>query len=147
MTRFNSLCAGAALVLSNLAFSSDAQATVRPYLAKGTAHFISPTQFVGAGNATHLGLYSEAGIVVITPTTNPAVFHVEGTITYTASDGSKLYAAVAGELNGATGAVGAAIIYTGGTGRLTGATGTSTLLGRSFPDGSMNVVVGGAINF
>ena len=148
MHRFISRCAGIVLVASSvLAFSDRASAAVRAYSARGSAQFISPTDFVGEGNATHLGQYREAGSVAFSATGNPAVFHVEGAITYTAADGSELRATVAGELNGATGAVLATVTYIGGTGRFTIASGSSSLAGQVLPDGSMTVAVGGTIDY
>ncbi len=130
-----------------LALSDPASAASRAYAARGTAQFVSPTDFVGAGYATHLGNYREAGSVAFTPTGDPTVLHVEGSITYTASDGSELHALVAGELNGATGVVQATVTYTGGTARLAHAVGSSSLSGQVGPDGSMSVAVKGTIDY
>jgi len=148
MNRLTSRLAGAALAAScTLAFSDGASGAVRAFSSKGAAQFVSPTDFVGVGNATHLGLYREAGSVAFSPTGNPAVLHVAGAITYTAADGSELRALVAGELNGVTGVVGATITYVGGTGRLLHAIGSASLAGQVLPDGSMTVAVNGTIDY
>ncbi|MFN0132162.1 MAG: hypothetical protein ACKVW3_06480 [Phycisphaerales bacterium] len=148
MNRTVSRLVGTVVVAASiLGLSDPACAAARPHKSSGTAQFVSPTEFVGAGRATHLGNYSEAGTVAFTPTGNPAVLNVVGTITYTASDGSELHAAVAGELNGATGAVSATVTYTGGTGRFADATGSSCLTGQVQPDGSMTVAVRGTIDY
>ena len=148
MTRFFSRLAAAVLAASTtLAFSNGASAVERAFSSFGSAQFTSPTTFVGSGVATHLGAYTEEGTLAFTPTGNPALLHVEGTITYIAADGSELHATVAGELNGATGVVGATITYVGGTKRLIGASGSSSLQGQAFPDGSMKVELNGLIDF
>ena len=134
-------------ILTILAFSDRSSAAIRPYASAGAAQFISPTQFIGAGHATHLGSYSEAGTVAFSPTGDPAVLAVEGAITYTAADGSELWALVTGQLNGATGAVTATLTYIGGTGRFDHASGSSSLAGQVAPNGSMQVAVSGTIGY
>ncbi len=130
-----------------LALPQQASAVVRPYAASGTAQFTGPTTFVGSGQARHLGRYSEAGSLAFTPTGDPAVLHVEGTIVYTAANGDELHASVSGELNGATGAVNATVTYTGGTGRFASASGSSTLTGQLGAGGSVTVSVRGTIDY
>src|SRR4051812_41881604 len=75
-----------------LAFSTTAQAVARPHHSRGTAQFTQPG-FVGAGNATHLGAYTEVGSPIqLPPTADPAVFDATATSTYTAANGDKLFA-------------------------------------------------------
>src|SRR5262245_4124347 len=62
-------------VISLMAFSGRAMAEVRAHSSRGTAQFVSPTDFVGEGNATHLGRYTEAGSVSFSPTSDPTVLH------------------------------------------------------------------------
>jgi hypothetical protein len=133
-----------AIVISPVNSAADG---VRPYFSGGVAQFTSPTDFVGVGNATHLGTYTEEGSVAFFPTSDPAVVEVVGTTDYTAANGDVLHAAVSGELNFATGAVSATLTYDGGTGRFEDATGSATLIGQLFPDGSLTVVVSGTVNF
>lgn len=128
--------------LTNLAL-----AALRPYSARGTAQFTGPTTFVGTGNATHLGKYTEAGTLAFSPTDNPAIFHVEGEIVYTAANGAELHAAASGELNGATGAVHATLTYHGGTGRFAHATGASALTGQLVSPIALVVNVEGSIDY
>ncbi len=135
------------LVLSVAALTETASAAVRQYSAGGSAQFVSPTNFVGAGNATHLGRYTEAGTVSFSPTSDPAVLHVEGTIIYTAANGSELHAVIAGELNGATGRVWATVTYVGGTGRFGHASGSSALTGQVSPGGAISITVRGTIDY
>jgi hypothetical protein len=131
-----------------LALAASAQAAERPYVARGTAQLnLATGEFVGAGTATYLGLYGEAGSAQLTPTGNPAVFQVTATNTYTAANGDQLRAVINGQLNAATGELSAAITYVGGTGRFTGASGVSILTGQFHPDGSMEVTVKGTIDY
>jgi hypothetical protein len=146
MTRFRFLVSIVCAVIALLAVPAHAAAT-RPYLASGSAQFISPTEFVGQGQATHLGRYSEAGTVVFSPTDNPAVLHVDGAIVYTAANGDELHAIVSGELNGQTGVVEATVTYVGGTGRFTSASGSSDLSGQLLAGGALSVEVEGAISY
>jgi hypothetical protein len=133
--------------ISLVAFSERAEAAVRAYSAIGTAQFTGPNTFVGAGNATHLGSYSEAGRVAFSPTADPAVLHVDGSIVYTAANGDELHAVVNGELNGVTGAITATVSYVGGTGRFTSASGSAGLTGQLGAGGTVSVNVAGTIDF
>lgn len=136
------------LVLSAIVLPSQASAAAsRPYASRGTAHFVSPTDFVGSGYATHLGVYSEAGTVSFSPTDDPAVLRVTGSIVYTAANGDELHANVVGDLNMATGAVSAQLTYAGGAGRFDDATGSATLSGRLSPTGVITVGVRGTIDY
>ena len=148
MNRFAACVVGLVLALAvTLAFPSSASAAARAHFATGTAHFVSPTDFVGAGLATHLGLYSEQGSVAFTPTGNPDVLQVTGTTAYFAANGNRLDAQVNGTLNIATGAVSATITYVGGTGRFDDASGQTTLAGQMDPNGTIHVTVIGVIDY
>jgi len=147
MNRFISTLSVACVLISSLAVPDRAAAESRAYSARGTAQFVSPTDFIGSGEATHLGHYSEAGTVSFTPTNDPAVLHVEGSIVYTAANGDELHANVSGELNAETGAVSATISYVGGTGRFSTATGSSSLSGQLGAGGSISVSVKGTIDY
>ena len=129
-----------------LALAAPAQAVERPHVSGGTAQFTA-TGFVGAGTATHLGRYSEAGTIQLSPTADPAVFDATATSTYTAANGDQLLAVFTGQLNGATGVITATVTYVGGTGRFAGATGTATLSGQVLADGSLAVAVNGTVNY
>ena len=143
---FRPVCIVLALV-SLMSFADRAAAAVRPHRSGGDAHFVSETAFVGSGHATHLGRYNEVGSVLFSPTDDPEVLHVDGAIVYTAASGQELHAVVSGELNGATGVITATITYVGGTGRFTNASGSATLAGQAFPDGTISVAVHGTIDF
>ena len=145
-TASNLFCLVCALA-SLLAFSSLAAAAFRPHSSRGTAQFISDTEFVGSGNATHLGRYSETGTVLFTPTEDPAVLQVDGSIVYTAANGDERHATVSGQLNGQTGVITATLTYVGGTGRFDDATGSATLAGQAGPGGTISVRVSGNIDY
>ncbi len=120
----------------------------RRHSARGTAQFVSPTgDFIGSGNATHLGAYQEVGSATFSPTSDPTVLNVEGSMTYTAANGDELHAFFSGQLNGVTGVITAEIQYDGGTGRFANATGSSTLHGQIQGDGSIQVTVSGTIDY
>lgn len=145
MTRFVSpRPAGVLLVaVAVLVVPGRASAEERPHLSGGTARFVSPTgDFVGAGSATHLGLYEEVGNATISPTGA-----ITGWAIYTAANGDQLYATFTGQLNGRTGAITATIIYVGGTGRFADATGSASLAGQIQPDGTLAVAVEGTIDY
>jgi len=140
---FSIVCALACL----LTVCDRADAAVRPHASRGTAQFVSPTDFIGAGHATHLGRYTEVGSVAFSPTPNPAVLGVTGSMVYTAANGDALNAAINGELNGLTGAITATLTYTGGTGRFDSASGSASLAGQMLPDGTISVAVRGTIDY
>jgi hypothetical protein len=140
---FSIVCA----VVGILALCDRAAAEVRSHSASGTAQFVSATDFVGTGNATHLGLYTEVGSVVFSPTGNPAVLHVDGSVVYTAANGDQLRAVIGGELNGLTGAIAATVSYVGGTGRFAQASGSASLAGQIGAGGIISVTVSGTIDY
>ena len=130
-----------------LALSAPAQAEERPYVLHGTAQFVSPTDFVGSGHATHLGRYTEVGSASFSPTDDPTVLQIDGCVILTAANGDQLYELVNGYLNGLTGAITATVTYVGGTGRFADATGTATLSGQLLGGGSIEVAVEGTIDY
>ena len=139
-----------ALVLSAvcaLTAANPAQAVERRHVSHGTAHFVNANDFVGAGTASHLGLYDEVGHAEFSPTPDPTVFQVDASATYTAANGDQLYATFSGHLNGVTGVITATVTYTGGTGRFAHASGTATLAGQLLSDGSIEVAVQGTIDY
>jgi hypothetical protein len=124
-----------------------AQAEQRAYASRGTAQFVTANGFVGTGTATHLGRYDEEGTAHFSPTADPAVFQVDAAATYTAANGDQLYAVFTGHLDFVTGNVTATVTYVGGTGRFADASGTATLSGQRFADGSIQIDVDGTIDF
>jgi hypothetical protein len=147
MHRFVSPIRVVCVLICALVLTDRAVAESRLHSSRGTAQFVSATEFVGSGVATHLGRYSEAGTVSFTPTSDPAVLHVDGSIVYTAANGDELHASISGELNTATGVVAASVSYVGGTGRFANATGTSSLSGQLGADGAISVTVRGKIDY
>jgi hypothetical protein len=119
----------------------------RAYSSHGTAQFVNEVGgFVGTGNATHLGLYQEAGSAAFSDTDDPTIKQVDAQSTYVAANGDELYAVISGHLNGLTGEIPATVTYVGGKGRFAHATGTATLTGQLLPGGAIEVAVKGRIN-
>ena len=145
---FSRLPVGVMLVAACvLAIPLRASAAERPHHSSGNAQFVSPTDFVGTGNATHLGSYTEVGSVAFSPTNDPAVLQIDAWSIYTAANGDQLHAVISGSLNGLTGAITATVTYAGGTGRFADATGSSNLKGQLLPGGAISVVVEGTIDY
>jgi len=136
-----------ALATAVFVLPNRASAASGPYRARGTAQFVSPNDFVGRGNATYLGHYTEVGNVAFAPTNGPNVLSVDGSSVYTAADGDELYAHLGGELNVSTGVIAVTVTYVGGTGRFTAATGSSSLAGQMLGGGAATVVLAGTIDF
>lgn len=154
MNRFSSCwgllaCVVLALVALAAAASERAAAAAagRPHVSRGTAHFVNANDFVGAGNATHLGSYHEQGTAQFTPTDDPTVLEVDAVSTYTAANGDQLHAVISGSLDGLTGHITAEVTYTGGTGRFANASGTAILEAQLLPDGSVDAEVEGTIDY
>jgi hypothetical protein len=135
------------VVFGVTSFTAPALAAARPHFSSGTAQFISASDFVGEGSATHLGKYQEEGSAQFTPTENPAVFEVDASTTYTAANGDQLDAVIAGEIDFSTGRITATVTYVGGTGRFANASGTAHFVGQMHPNGSVDADVVGTINF
>jgi hypothetical protein len=130
-----------------LSQSTRAFAEERKHSSSGTAHFVSPTEFMGAGLATHLGQYTETGIVLFSPTEVPGILRIDAVATYTAANGDELRAIFVGQLDGLTGAITATVTYVSGTGRFVEAVGSATLLGQILGDGTISIAVDGTINY
>ena len=130
-----------------LTVTTRASAKERPHVSRGTAQFVSPTDFVGSGRATHLGRYTEVGSAQFSPTADPTVFRIDAWSVYTAANGDQLYAVFTGQLDGLTGAITATGTYVGGTGRFDDASGSATLSGQMLPGGTISVSVEGTIDY
>lgn len=135
------------VAVTTLASSRQASAQSVPYRATGAAQFVSPTDFVGSGRATHLGIYTEVGSVAFAPTPNPDVLAVTGVSVYTAANGDELHATLNGELNTLTGVITVTVTYVGGTGRFASASGSSSLAGQMLGGGAASIAVAGRIDY
>ena len=149
MSRFDSLRPVVVLMVATglLTVATPVSAEELPYKLRGTAHFVSPTDFVGSGEATHLGRYAEAGSAQFSPTAVPGVLRVDARVVLTAANGDQLYETITGELDLRTGAITGTVTYVGGTGRFDDAGGSATLSGQMLPDGTIAVTVEGTIDF
>ena len=144
LSRFVSVLALATAVL---VLQPSASAATVPYRARGAAQFVNANDFVGSGNATYLGKYTETGTVAFAATNDPNVLAVDGSAVYTAANGDELHAVFAGQLNGVTGTINATVTYVGGTGRFADASGTATLIAHVLADGSLEVAVDGTLDY
>ena len=149
MNRFCSLRPAVVILaaVGVLILPARASADERPHFSRGTAQFVSPTDFVGTGDATHLGRYDEVGSVRFSPTADPTVLQIDAWSIYTAANGDQLYATITGRLDTATGAITATVTYVGGTGRFDDADGSADLSGQMLPDGTIAVAVEGTIDY
>jgi len=149
MTRFVSLRPVTVLLvaLALVVLTDRAAAQDRQHHSRGTAQFVSPTDFVGSGHATHLGKYTEVGCVHFSPTKEETVLQIDAWSVYTAANGDQLYATFTGRLDAVTGVITATATYVGGTGRFDDAGGTAVLSGQLLPDGSIEVAVKGTIGY
>jgi hypothetical protein len=149
MSRFVSLRPAGALLVATvlLALPDRASAGERPHFLRGTAQFVSPTDFVGSGEATHLGRYTEAGSAQFSPTADPTVLRVDAWTVLTAANGDQLFETVTGELDLLTGAITATVTYVGGTGRFADASGSAALSAQMLPGGAIAVAVEGTIDY
>ena len=136
-----------ALAIAAFVLPDSASANPVPHLARGSAQFVGPNDFVGNGNATHLGQYTEVGHVDFAPTGDPVVLAVDGWAHYTAANGDQLYALLDGTLNAATGQIAVTVTYAGGTGRFVAATGSANLAGQLLGGGAATVAVAGNIDY
>jgi hypothetical protein len=142
MTRLVSPLVVLLAVIGLLTPTARVSAGERPYLARGTAQFVSPFgDFVGSGHATHLGAYTEMGNASISPTGE-----IDGWAIYFASNGDILCATITGQLD-EFGRITATVTYDGGTGRFDDAEGSSTLTGQLLPGGAVTVTVEGTIDY
>jgi hypothetical protein len=134
-------------LLALTAFGGAASAEARPHTWRGTGQFVSANDFVSEGNATHLGLFHEAGHVKFMQTDDPAVLQFKGCSIHTAANGDELHEIFTGSLNVQTGAATAAVTFVGGTGRFVGASGTGVLSAEVLPDGSLEFAGQGTIDY
>jgi hypothetical protein len=125
-----------------------ASAEERAYQSRSTALLnLATGDFVAAGNATHLGKYTEIGSVSISGD-DPTALHAEGSATLTAANGDELDVSFTGTLNFLTGTITATLTFDGApTGRFQDATGSGTLVAQFQPDGTIAVVVEGTIDY
>jgi hypothetical protein len=136
------------LVVGSVTFSNRASAEERAYQSRSTALLnLGTGKFVAAGNATHLGKYTEMGSITISGD-DPTALHVEGSATLTAANGDELDVDFTGTLNFFTGAITATLIFDGALeGRFQDATGSASLVAQFQADGTVAVIVDGTIDY
>lgn len=137
----------ALVALGVLGWAVPASAEERDFSVHGTAQFVGgPPNFVGAGNATHMGPYTEVGQAFISGD-NPFALDVSGWAILTSHKGDELWVIISGHFNFFTGTITATDTYWGGTGRFEGATGSASLVAQAQPDGTFVVDVVGTIDY
>ncbi len=138
-------------VAAVLALGGEGSAASLPFKASGTGQIAGdPTAggapFSASGTGTHLGSWTNAGTLVVVPTSATSGVAV-GTVTFTASDGAQLHATFQGTLNLVTGAGKATFTWTGGTERFNKATGSAPFDVQNQPSGAFTLEVDGSIHF
>ena len=150
MNRFSLLCRVGVLLVAVgiLALPDRASAEERAYKSRSTAVLnLATGEFVAAGNATHLGKYTEIGNISISGD-DPTALLVEGSATLTAANDDELCVDFTGQMNFVTGTITATITFDGATdGHFKDATGSASLVAQVQPDGTISVVVVGTIDY
>ena len=85
-----------------------------------------PARFAGISKTTHLGKAAQNGTLFLAPPNPNGTFPGHGSVTITGANGDTLTFDYAGTLNPATGEGTGTFLFTGGTGRFDGATGSGT---------------------
>ena len=129
-------------------FSLNGQGIAIPILdGNGNVVGAEPT---GSGNATHLGMFTNAGKVSFTPdASNPNILYPSGGGVFTAANGDKLnFVIVTGALDLTTGIGTGDFDFTGGTGRFANATGrTSGVIQQNVVTGAYELTLVGNIDY
>ena len=137
----------AILFVATVCLTGSAAAAERAYSSRGTAQFVSPTEFVGRGTATHLGSYQEVGTAAFSATEVPNVLGVVANVTYTAANGDELRAVITGQLDTLTGVIVGIVSFSGGTGRFVNATGTGEFSGQMLGGGAVRAAINATFDF
>jgi hypothetical protein len=133
-------------------------ATERPFAGSGSgiavmsvdADGIPSAVVTGSGNATHLGMFTNAGKVVFHPdASNPNLAHPSGAVTFVAANGDKLEAVIeGGTVDLTTGFGDGDFRFIGGTGRFANATGIiHGVVEQNFVTGAYQITIVGNINY
>jgi hypothetical protein len=130
------LLVGAVLVFTCLRGEGKPNTKARPFKADGVAIWDDinlaagepggpGAQFVGTGNSTHLGKFTQEGDLHFTGAPDDfGVVPGSGDVTFTAANGDELRFHYDGTLDSMTGIGAGTLTFTGGTGRFANATGT-----------------------
>jgi hypothetical protein len=129
--------------------SVSAAAVERPFSLTG-AGTVTDGIINASGRATHLGLFTEAGELFITPDpNNPTVALATGRATFTAANGDQLEAVIEdGSLDLTTGIGTGVFRFTGGTGRFAGASGTGNfVVNQNLVTGAFEITAVGTLDY
>jgi hypothetical protein len=129
--------------------SLSASAAERPFSLQGSGTVINGI-ISSSGRATHLGLFSEAGELNLSPDpNNPTLLIATGNATFTAANGDQLDAVIEDGSLDLTTAIGTGVFrFVGGTGRFEGATGTGNFVVlQNFATGAFEINAVGSLNY
>lgn len=106
--------------------SLSAAAAERPLSISGAGTLTNDGAIIASGRATHLGLFTETGQLSFVPDPdNSHLILVTGEATFTAANGDELEGVMESAVLDVTTGIGNGVfVFTGGTGRFEGATGT-----------------------
>ena len=114
------------------------------------ANGVVSAEVTGSGNATHLGVFTNAGKIVFNvDPSDPNLAHPTGEAIFTASNGDKLKIVVADGVADLTTGVGTGhFSFAGGTGRFANATGTTSyVVEQNFVTGAYQITMVGNIDY
>ena len=130
----------AAAVERPMALTGSGNATLNPDGSGGTT--------IASGTATHLGKWTEEGVLTFTATSDPNLILANGEGTFTATDGDQLFTTITDAvLDLTTGIATGAFVFVGGTGRFEGASGSIDFVVNQDPAGPFDVTAVGTIDF
>lgn len=129
--------------------SLPAAAVERPFSLTGAGTLIDGV-INASGQATHLGLFTETGVLAFTPDPNdPTLILASGPVSFTAANGDVLEGVLEdGVLDVTTGLATGVFRFHGGTGRFAGASGTGDFVViQNLVTGAFEVTAVGTLDF
>jgi hypothetical protein len=142
------LIAGA-MMLAALAIPG--AAVERPFKLQGTTLVLgnpfdpAGAPMLGTGEATHLGLWFNEGVIFFDGRSGPP-FAATAMVHFTAANGDKVEFLLVGNLD-LSGVATATYYIVGGTGRFAGASGTGDFIAHPNADGTLSYTAQGIINY
>jgi hypothetical protein len=130
--------------------SLSASAAERPFSLQGSGTVAQDGTINASGRATHLGLFSEAGVLSLAPDpSNPTLLIATGSATFTAANGDQLDALIEdGSLDLTTGIGNGVYRFVGGTGRFAGASGIGNfVVTQNLATGAFEITAVGSLSY
>ena len=123
----------------------------RPFYLQGAGQLsVGPTgagTFQAAGQATHLGQWTNEGTIQFAPGDTENTLIAVGEVTFAAANGDTVHMTIEGVLDLGTGIGLATFTIDGGTGRFAGAEGETDAVILQNPDGSFTFSLDGVIDY